>query len=385
MWNFGTFEYFYKGIVSSLSPGSSQHPDLRGPSVPSSPSCTPNTPTMLCSGNSESNLNTPLNINLNSSLNSNYHTLFSSSTGLSKCLFFLSFLCVPFRRSLLFLWYRYKPGHGLRFKYFHMPCFFQIFPLCLYKKKCLWNLNLLKCRGATEQWNSQQHANTDWTAPRRQVTISTSVHEANIYLGDVKQQSLTSLPSQAAGSMTAKQEWWLECALSYSCIKLSWSFISRKNRGIVLTGKIKDALDVGYVALSRAESVWVNYLEGFFRFSVSPSDSHVSNGFLLSPQVQPQALHSLTIQSPPPSHPVPAHGVMNAPSAMRMQWTRSSTPVGTCVSATPAVSNSRRWPTRAAPFAGGQSKISSRPTGARRLDRRCQVQLGTLSKPCETL
>uniref|UniRef100_A0A3P9DS58 E3 ubiquitin-protein ligase NEURL1 n=1 Tax=Maylandia zebra TaxID=106582 RepID=A0A3P9DS58_9CICH len=47
--------------------GSSQHPDLRGPSVPSSPSFTPNTPTMLCSGNSESNLNTPLNINLNSS------------------------------------------------------------------------------------------------------------------------------------------------------------------------------------------------------------------------------------------------------------------------------------------------------------------------------
>uniref|UniRef100_A0A3Q2VV28 E3 ubiquitin-protein ligase NEURL1-like n=1 Tax=Haplochromis burtoni TaxID=8153 RepID=A0A3Q2VV28_HAPBU len=85
--------------------GSSQHPDLRGPSVPSSPSFTPNTPTMLCSGNSESNLNTPLNINLNSSLNSNYHTLFSSSTGLSKrfgVFFFLSFLCVSFRRSLLF-------------------------------------------------------------------------------------------------------------------------------------------------------------------------------------------------------------------------------------------------------------------------------------------
>lgn len=92
MWNFGTFEYFYKGIVSSLSPGSSQHPDLRGPSVPSSPSFTPNTPTMLCSGNSESNLNTPLNINLNSSLNSNYHTLFSSSTGLSKRFGFFSFL-----------------------------------------------------------------------------------------------------------------------------------------------------------------------------------------------------------------------------------------------------------------------------------------------------
>ncbi|XP_070834047.1 neuralized E3 ubiquitin protein ligase 1Ab [Chaetodon trifascialis] len=61
--------------------GSSLHQDLRGPSVPSSPSCTPNTPTMLCSGNSEPNLNAQLNINLNSSLNSNYHTVFSSSTG----------------------------------------------------------------------------------------------------------------------------------------------------------------------------------------------------------------------------------------------------------------------------------------------------------------
>lgn len=41
-------------------------------------------------------------------------------------------------------------------------------------------------------------------------------------------------------------------------------------------------------------------------------------------------------------------------------------PAGTCVSATPVVSNSRRWPTRAAPSVGGQSKISLRPTGARR-------------------
>lgn len=74
--------YGLHGTITQLRIlGSSLQPDLRGPSVPSSPSCTPNTPTMLCSGNSESNLNTPLNINLNSSLNSNYHTLFSSSTG----------------------------------------------------------------------------------------------------------------------------------------------------------------------------------------------------------------------------------------------------------------------------------------------------------------
>lgn len=68
--------------VSSLCSGSSLHADLRGPSIPSSPSCTPNTHTVLCSGNSEPNLNTTLNINLNSSLNSNYHAVFSSSTGL---------------------------------------------------------------------------------------------------------------------------------------------------------------------------------------------------------------------------------------------------------------------------------------------------------------
>ncbi|XP_033836020.1 E3 ubiquitin-protein ligase NEURL1-like [Periophthalmus magnuspinnatus] len=49
--------------------------DMRGLSVPSSPSCTPNTPTMLY--NSESNLSSPLNF----SLNSNYSSAFCSSTG----------------------------------------------------------------------------------------------------------------------------------------------------------------------------------------------------------------------------------------------------------------------------------------------------------------
>lgn len=74
--------YGLHGTITQLRIlGSSLNKDLRGLSVPSSPSCTPNTPTMLCSGNSESNLNTPLNINLNSSFNSNYHSLFSSSTG----------------------------------------------------------------------------------------------------------------------------------------------------------------------------------------------------------------------------------------------------------------------------------------------------------------
>uniref|UniRef100_A0A3B4YXF7 E3 ubiquitin-protein ligase NEURL1 n=1 Tax=Seriola lalandi dorsalis TaxID=1841481 RepID=A0A3B4YXF7_SERLL len=60
--------YGLHGTITQLRIlGSSLHPDLRGPSVPGSPSCTPNTPTMLCSGNSEPNLSTPLNINLNSS------------------------------------------------------------------------------------------------------------------------------------------------------------------------------------------------------------------------------------------------------------------------------------------------------------------------------
>ncbi|XP_028279342.1 E3 ubiquitin-protein ligase NEURL1-like [Parambassis ranga] len=88
--------YGLHGTITQLRIlGSSLHPDLRGPSVPSSPSCTPNTPTVLCSGNSESNLNTSLNINLNSSLNSNYHTLFSSSTGTTPSSPFSSYPVSP--------------------------------------------------------------------------------------------------------------------------------------------------------------------------------------------------------------------------------------------------------------------------------------------------
>ncbi|XP_068183288.1 E3 ubiquitin-protein ligase NEURL1-like [Antennarius striatus] len=73
--------YSLHGTITQLRIlGSSPVPDLRGLLVPNSPSCTPNTHTMLCSGNSEPNLNTPLNMNLNSSLNSNYHSALSSST-----------------------------------------------------------------------------------------------------------------------------------------------------------------------------------------------------------------------------------------------------------------------------------------------------------------
>lgn len=69
--------------LPGFSSGSSLHPDLRGLSLPSSPSFTPNAPTVLCGGKSEPNLNMPLNVSLNSSLNSNYHTTLSSSTGRS--------------------------------------------------------------------------------------------------------------------------------------------------------------------------------------------------------------------------------------------------------------------------------------------------------------
>lgn len=68
-------------FLACFCSGSSLQPDLRGLSLPSSPSFTPNAPTVLCSGKSEPNLNIPLNVSLNSSLSSNYHTTFSSSTG----------------------------------------------------------------------------------------------------------------------------------------------------------------------------------------------------------------------------------------------------------------------------------------------------------------
>lgn len=61
--------------------GTSIHTDLRGPSVPSSPSCTPNTPTLLSGGSSEPNLNAHLNISLSTSLAASYPPAFSSSTG----------------------------------------------------------------------------------------------------------------------------------------------------------------------------------------------------------------------------------------------------------------------------------------------------------------
>ncbi|XP_043992454.1 E3 ubiquitin-protein ligase NEURL1-like isoform X1 [Gambusia affinis] len=76
--------YGLHGSVTQLRIlGSSLPLDHQGSSVPSSPLCTPNTPTTLCSRNSGSNLNTTLTISLNSSLNSNYSTLFSPSTGIN--------------------------------------------------------------------------------------------------------------------------------------------------------------------------------------------------------------------------------------------------------------------------------------------------------------
>uniref|UniRef100_A0A3B5PXS4 E3 ubiquitin-protein ligase NEURL1-like n=1 Tax=Xiphophorus maculatus TaxID=8083 RepID=A0A3B5PXS4_XIPMA len=79
--------WMFYGLHGSITQlrilGSSLPLDHQGSSVPSSPSCTPNTPTTLCSRNSGSNLNTTLNISLNSSLNSNYSTLFSTSTDIN--------------------------------------------------------------------------------------------------------------------------------------------------------------------------------------------------------------------------------------------------------------------------------------------------------------
>ncbi|XP_034040563.1 E3 ubiquitin-protein ligase NEURL1-like isoform X2 [Thalassophryne amazonica] len=70
--------YGLHGAVAQLRIlGSSLQPDVRGPSIPSSPSCAHNIPTLLCNGNSELNLNTSLNVNLNS----HCQTVFTSSTG----------------------------------------------------------------------------------------------------------------------------------------------------------------------------------------------------------------------------------------------------------------------------------------------------------------
>ncbi|XP_072293427.1 E3 ubiquitin-protein ligase NEURL1-like [Eucyclogobius newberryi] len=70
--------YGLHGISQLRILGSSMS-DVRGPSVPSSPSCTPNTPTLLYT--SESNLSSPLNF----SLSSHYSTAFSSPTGTTPC------------------------------------------------------------------------------------------------------------------------------------------------------------------------------------------------------------------------------------------------------------------------------------------------------------
>lgn len=207
---FGTSISELPAFVGCFASGSSLHQDLRGLSLPSSPSFTPNAPAVLCGGKSEPNLNIPLNASLNSSLSSNYHATFSSSTGWST--------------------FHVAPSH------YH-----------------------------AETHNGRKPA----------VTLSNDV-----------------------------------------CV------------------------------------------------------------FLSSPQVQPRALPSPATPSPPPSRPARPRGVTSAPSAMRMWWTRSFMPVDTCVSATPAALSSRKWPTPAAPSVGGQSKTSSRSTGARRFCVCRRVTLG---------
>lgn len=85
----------------------------------------------------------------------------------------------------------------------------------------------------------------------------------------------------------------------------------------------------------------------------------------ISPQEQTQ-IHQSASPNHQRSQRAVGLGPMSALSVMRIWWTRSSTPVDTCVCATPAASNSRRCPTPAAPSAEGRSKTLSRPTGARR-------------------
>ena len=82
-------------------------------------------------------------------------------------------------------------------------------------------------------------------------------------------------------------------------------------------------------------------------------------------QVQPQT-HQSASPSPPRSHQAVGRGPTSAQSVTRTWWTRSSTPVGTCVCATLAASNSRRCPTPAVPSAEDRSKTLSRRTAARK-------------------
>lgn len=67
----------------------------------------------------------------------------------------LGFFFFPFFAYLFgeVSWHLYKPCHGLRFKYFHMPCFFQIFH-CVYKKKMFMKFTFIKmqrCNRAVKQ------------------------------------------------------------------------------------------------------------------------------------------------------------------------------------------------------------------------------------------
>lgn len=102
----------------------------------------------------------------------------------------------------------------------------------------------------------------------------------------------------------------------------------------------------------------------------------------LSLQVQCKVLRSPALQSLPRSRPPLTCWLTNVPSVTRMRWTPSCTPADTCVSATPAASGSRRWPTLAAQSVGGQSKTSSRSTGTHKLVfRQSPASLKFLIKP----
>lgn len=106
------------------------------------------------------------------------------------------------------------------------------------------------------------------------------------------------------------------------------------------------------------------------------SSSVFSNFMSVLPQVQPQAhlSASLSLLRSPQAVGL---GLKSVPSVTRTRWTQSSMPVGTCVCATLAVSNSRRCPMPAVPSVGDRSKTSSRPIVARKGEARHTASLKT--------
>lgn len=151
MWNFGTFEYFYKGIVSSI-------PRLISAPRPARPIGAQLS--IIYTKHTHNALQWQLWVQPQHSFE--YQPQFKSQLQLPHAFFLLNrfvqafwFFFFPFFAYLFgeVSWHLYKPCHGLRFKYFHMPCFFQIFH-CVYKKKMFMKFTFIKmqrCNRAVKQ------------------------------------------------------------------------------------------------------------------------------------------------------------------------------------------------------------------------------------------